>query len=257
MSGAVGLAGRAALRGGAGLVTVATPDVCADVVASLEPCYMTIPLPSQDGCLSADARQVLSAAVSRATVIACGPGLGRREGVVDTVRWLYESQAQPMVLDADALHALAVDASILSGAAGSRIVTPHLGEFRRLVGDANLSLEEAREKAVDVARDNGIVVLLKGHQTLVTDGQVTLHNETGNPGMATGGSGDVLTGLIAALLAQGMQPLHAAQLGAHLHGLAGDLAAADLGEVSLIAADLIEYLPKAFITRGVWGDTPQ
>ena len=247
MAGAAALAGRAALRGGAGLVTVATADSCADTVASLEPSYMTLALPSDNGQLSDEAQGKLAAPVEQATAIACGPGLGQAENIAGLVRWLYDSVSQPMVLDADALNALAAHPHGLRGAAGPRILTPHLGEFRRLAGQPNLSMEQARAAAAGVAAEHHVIVLLKGHRTLVTDGVDESINATGNPGMATGGSGDVLTGLIAALLAQGMEPLSAARLGAHLHGLAGDLAAQRVGEVSLIASDLIEHLPEAFL----------
>ena len=128
---------------------------------------------------------------------------------------------------------------------GPRILTPHPGEFARLIGK-KLEGEARNEAAAELAARCGIVVVLKGHRTLVTDGQRWAPNATGNPGMATGGSGDVLTGLITALACQKMEPFDAARLGVHLHGLAGDLAAEDLGQVSLIASDLIQYLPEAF-----------
>jgi NAD(P)H-hydrate epimerase len=245
MAGAAALAGRAALRGGAGLVTIAAPDVVADVVAGFDPCYMTLPLPSRDGCLSETAQTALEPALAAATTIACGPGLGRTKGVASLVLWLYRTRAEPIVLDADALYALALEKT-LPLAGGPRILTPHLGEFRRLAGDASLTLANAQASAVRMAHDAGVVVLLKGHRTLVTDGRRSAHNQTGNPGMASGGCGDVLTGLAAALLAQGLSVWDAARLGAHVHGLAGDLAAQQLGEVSLTAADLVDYVPAAW-----------
>jgi NAD(P)H-hydrate epimerase len=151
-----------------------------------------------------------------------------------------------MVVDADALNALSTLPDALKRHAGPRVLTPHPGEFARLVRQSNLSPEQRTTAAVDLAGRAGVVILLKGHPTLVTDGARESLNTTGNPGMATGGTGDILTGVIAALLCQGLTPLEAAQLGAHVHGLAGDLAAAQLGQVSMIASDLLRYLPEAF-----------
>jgi len=144
---------------------------------------------------------------------------------------------------------LAARPEALAQSGGPRILTPHPGEFARLLdatGDADLS-EDRREAAVAWAARHGVVLVLKGRHTLTTDGRRRAVNTTGNPGMATGGSGDVLTGLITALVCQHLEPFDAARLGVHLHGLAGDLAAKKLGQVSLIAGDLIRYLPEAFL----------
>jgi NAD(P)H-hydrate epimerase len=253
MCGAAGLAGMAALRAGAGLVTLAVPDVCLDTVASFEPSYMTLALPSDaNGRTAAAARPEIEKAAQTATCIGCGPGIGRSAELDELVAWLYESLPQPAVFDADALNALAVQPQRLGGAGGPRVLTPHPGEFRRLLGDKNLSIEACRSQVADFASRHGVVVVLKGHGSLITDGQQTVRNETGNPGMATGGSGDVLTGIITALICQGLSPFEAARLGAHVHGLAGDLAAEEVGEVSLIASDLLRSLPKA-IQRAVAG----
>ena len=159
---------------------------------------------------------------------------------------LYQEIAKPMVFDADALNALAAESDVLSHPGGPRILTPHPGEFARLIGRKLDADDSQRAPPVELAARCGIVVVLKGHRTLVTDGRRRALNATGNPGMATGGSGDVLTGLITALVCQKMEPFDAARLGVHLHGLAGDLAAEELGQVSLIASDLIQYLPEAF-----------
>ncbi len=247
MSGAIAMAGMAALRGGAGLVTLATADACLDTVASFEPSYMTTPLPCDDfGRITLVARDKIVELAENATCIACGPGIGRSIELTNLIGWIYKSLTTPIVLDADALNALAARPQRLANPGGPRIITPHPGEFKRLVHNEELPLEKMAEKATTLAADHGIVIALKGHRTLVTDGQLEFRNTTGNPGMATGGSGDVLTGLITALVCQGLPPFDAAQLGVHLHGLAGDLAAADLGQVSLIASDLVRYLPDAF-----------
>jgi NAD(P)H-hydrate epimerase len=246
MAGAAALAGMAALRGGAGLVRLAVPETVLDTVARFEPSYMTIPLPADAaGRIAAGALDRILEAAQPATAIACGPGLGRSFELDQIVVRLYQEIAKPMVFDADALNALAAESDVLAHPGGPRILTPHPGEFARLIGK-KLPGEEAQEAAIELAARCGIVVVLKGHRTLVTDGRRRALNATGNPGMATGGSGDVLTGLITALVCQKMEPFDAARLGVHLHGLAGDLAADDLSQVSLIASDLIQYLPEAF-----------
>ena len=249
MSGAVALAGMAALRGGSGLVRLAVPETCLDVVAAYEPSYMTIALPATDqGQIAENARTVLDQWVGAATCVAMGPGLGRGEQIDSFVGRLYQEIAQPMVVDADALNALATQTEILSHHAGPRILTPHPGEFARLVGQSRVDAADRPRMAVELAEQIGAVMVLKGHQTCITDGQRTYLNTTGNPGMATGGSGDVLTGLITALVCQGLAPMDAARLGVHLHGLAGDLAADALGQPSMIASDLIRFLPEAIKT---------
>jgi NAD(P)H-hydrate epimerase len=248
MAGAISLAGMATLRSGAGLVTIATPDVCQNVVASFEPSYMTLGLANDgEGRLSKTAHRAMVDAAANCTAVGCGPGLGRSHDLVKLVERLYFELPQPTVFDADGLNALAQQPDILSRAAGPRILTPHPGEFGRLVAkDGSMSVSEQRDRAVDLAKRCNAVVVLKGHQTFITDGNRGELNTTGNPGMATGGTGDILTGVLLALLCQGLSPFDAAHLGVHLHGLAGDLAAAELGQVSLIARDLLDFLPAAF-----------
>ncbi|HVX62959.1 MAG TPA: NAD(P)H-hydrate dehydratase [Pirellulales bacterium] len=248
MTGAVSLAGMAALRGGAGLVHLAMPEPCLDVVASFEPSYMTAPLAADDqGRIAGQAQRSIEELAARATAVGCGPGLGRSVDLTQLVTWLYESLSVPAVFDADALNALAERPDVLARPGGPRILTPHPGEFQRLTsGESRLPRGEAEQAATELAARCGIVVVLKGHRTFITDGRQQAHNETGNPGMATGGTGDVLTGLTTALLCQNLSPFDAARLGVHLHGLAGDLAAAELGQVSLIASDLVRFLPAAF-----------
>jgi ADP-dependent NAD(P)H-hydrate dehydratase len=251
MSGAIALAGMAALRGGAGLVTLAVPETCLDVVAGHEPSYMTIPLACDaEGRLTSAAAKKVDDSAAKATAVAIGPGLGQSPALVELVTGWYTSLAVPVVMDADALNALAQRRDVLSRPGGPRILTPHPGEFARLV-DQRLSSREAQESlAHRYAMDWRAVIVLKGHHTLVTDGQKFAHNPTGNPGMATGGCGDVLTGVITALLCQGLSPFEAARLGAYIHGVSGDLAAAELGQVSMIASDLIRFLPAAFLSQG-------
>lgn len=247
MAGSISLSSIACLRSGAGLVTVATAAACQATVAGFEPSLMAAPLPcDEEGRIASAALGKIRDLAQRASVIACGPGLGRSLELTAIVAALYRELRQPMVVDADGLNALSTLTDVLPHHAGPRILTPHPGEFGRLVRHAKQSVEERTAKAVDLAGRAGIVILLKGHPTLVTDGAREWHNPTGNPGMATGGAGDILTGVIAALLCQGLAPFDAAQLGAYVHGLAGDLAAEKLGQVSMIASDLLDFLPAAF-----------
>jgi NAD(P)H-hydrate epimerase len=257
MAGAIALAGMATLRGGAGLVQLAVPEDCLQLVASFEPSYMTVGLPGDmQGRISQAAHAPLADSLGAATVVACGPGMGRSDDLTELVGWLYRTVKRPAVFDADALNALAQRPDLLASPGGPRILTPHPGEFRRLIGDPTpLARDRCEREAHALAARCGVVIVLKGHQTLVTDGTHQVHNATGNPGMATGGCGDVLTGLLTALLCQQFAVLDAAHLGTHLHGLAGDLAADELGQVSLIASDLIRFLPAAFsalrLQRGI------
>jgi len=249
MAGAISLAGMAALRSGAGLVTLAVPDACLEVVAGFDPCYMTVALPCDaEGRLNWASQERIAAASRNATCLAMGPGLGRSQDLDRVVAWLYCNLAQPVVVDADGLNSLSANADWLARPAGPRILTPHPGEFRRLLGDQGhrINSEDLPREAIRLAQQHGIVLVLKGHRTLVTDGQRSFYNTTGNPGMSTGGSGDVLTGVIAALVCQGIAPFEAAQLGVFVHGLAGDLAAEQMGQISMTAADLVRHLASAF-----------
>ncbi|MEN6449381.1 MAG: NAD(P)H-hydrate dehydratase, partial [Thermoguttaceae bacterium] len=187
MAGAAGLAGMAALRGGAGLVRLAVPDPCLETIAAFEPSYVTIPLPADDaGRIAAAAFDQIADMARRATVLACGPGLGRSLGLDSLVVRLYQEIAKPMVLDADALNALAAESESLAHPGGPRVLTPHPGEFARLIG-RKLDGDARNEAAIELAGSRRIVVVLKGHRTLVTDGRRRFFNTTGNPGMATGG----------------------------------------------------------------------
>lgn len=245
MAGALGLAGLSTMRSGAGLTTLATASVCQTTVAGFEPSAMTVALPCDgEGRISLGAFPILASFLEQATAIALGPGLGRSAELIEFVGRLYREVRQPMVVDADALNALAKQPDILPKAGGPRVLTPHPGEFGRLIG--TIPLDQRESLAREFARKNGLVVVLKGHRTVITDGMQLSLNTTGNPGMATGGTGDTLTGIITALLCQQLSPFDAARLGCHVHGLAGDLAAAELGETSLIASDLIKYLPTAW-----------
>ena len=271
MIGAPALAADAALRGGAGLVTVAVPETVQLAVASLCLCATSIPLKcTRTGDLSAQSAGQMLAAAEAADVLAVGPGMGTSQGAVQLVRAAL-GQDRPVVLDADGLNNLAR----IDGWAGIRrcplVLTPHPGEMARLTGKSIEQIQSDRKASTmaaavgwDGAKRSPTLnrcqkvglrfapsqptVVLKGAGTVVADGKRIYINETGNPGMATGGSGDVLTGLIAALVGQGLDLFEAACLGVHIHGLAGDFAAEELGQISLIASDLIDFLPDAIKT---------
>ncbi len=252
MAGAPALAGMAALRSGAGLVTLAVSQSIQAVVASFEPSIMTLGLgdPGND-CLQADSKAEILEVATNKDVLAIGPGLGNNASTARLVCELYQTVRQPMIVDADALNALANAPEFLGTPGGPRILTPHAGEFERLAKQqaACETNKRAGQAAALCGRDGSgrTIVVLKGHQTIITDGEQYAVNATGNPGMATGGTGDCLTGIIAALVAQGLCPWEAAQLGVHVHGMAGDLAAERLGEISLIASDLVDFLPEVFM----------
>jgi ADP-dependent NAD(P)H-hydrate dehydratase len=248
MSGAAVLCASGALRGGAGLVRLAVPEGILPIVATANPCYTTAPLPQDaHGRLSAAALPELLELVRRNSVAEFGPGLGQSAELGNVLASILEQTATPLVLDADALNVLAGRLGSLRKHSGPIVLTPHPGEFARLLHCDIPSVQARRQElAAEFARTHGVVVVLKGHGTIVTDGQRVYVNTTGNPGMATGGTGDVLGGLIAALMGQALETFAAAQLAVYLHGLAGDLAREQLGEASLIASDLLDFLPHAF-----------
>jgi len=250
MSGAAALAGLGALRGGAGLVKVAVPLGIQSIVASLEPSYLTVGLDEDDaGRIGRQAAAEILHFAGQATAVAIGPGWGASPDLIELAHTLYVQVEKPLIADADALNALAAlpEGFPVSAPPAPRIVTPHPGEFARLTRRNTKLVQSDRETlAAAFALEHKLVVVLKGQGTVITDGEQASINTTGNSGMATGGTGDVLTGLIAALLAQGMTPFDAAHLGAHLHGLAGDLAAAEFGKPGMIASDIPCFLGRAW-----------
>lgn len=246
-TGAAILTAKAALRAGAGLVTVATPASCQPIVAAAGAEYMTLPLPeTPEGTITADALGAVLA--FRADVIAAGPGLGTGRDVATFVQGLVARSGVPLVLDADALNAFVDSADLLVGREDApTIITPHPGEMARLIDSSIDHVQGDRlGVAMAFARDHHVHVVLKGHRSIVAspDGSAAV-NLTGNPGMATAGSGDVLTGVVAGWFAQLRKPQPAARLATYLHGLSGDLAQADRGQSALIAGDLIAHLGDA------------
>ncbi|MEG6520460.1 NAD(P)H-hydrate dehydratase [Desulfotomaculum sp. 1211_IL3151] len=249
MSGAARMTARGALRSGAGLVTLGVPKSIQPLVAATLDEAMTSGLPETEaGTLAVTAVEPVLEACAAANVLALGPGLSTHPETVEFVRNLLTRLTIPVVLDADALNALAGDTAVLEGLQVPVIMTPHPGEMARLVG---LTSPEVQERRLELASAAGkkwqSVVLLKGAKTIIASpaGEIGI-NPTGNPGMSTGGSGDVLTGLITGLLAQGFTPFQAAAAGAYLHGSAGDLAAQELSQASTLAGDIVNYLSAAF-----------
>jgi ADP-dependent NAD(P)H-hydrate dehydratase len=249
MSGAAILCGTSALRSGAGLVQVATPTEVALSVSLGNPCFTTASLP-QDlrGRIASASLEDLLELCEWANVVAIGPGLGRADAHKSVLKGLLKDVQKPIVVDADGLYSIKdLSTNDWRLRVAPTVITPHPGEFAHLLGITIAEVEANRERlAIRFAEERGIVVLLKGHRTLVTDGKQHYRNETGNPGMATGGSGDILTGTIAALIGQGYGPFDSACVGAHIHGLAGDRAAAKFGQISMIATDILDAIPKAF-----------
>jgi NAD(P)H-hydrate epimerase len=248
-TGAAALAADGALRSGAGLVTVACPRTCLPIIAAYGREYMTEALDETvNGTVHFAAAEVVLGV--NADVIAVGPGLGRGEGVSTFVRELVEKSELPLVLDADALNALADEPSVLQGREGrDLIITPHPGEMARLMGCSTADVQADRlGMARELARRHHVYVVLKGYRTLIAtpDGPVFV-NPTGSPGMATGGTGDVLTGMVAAWLAQLLDAEAACQVAVYLHGAAGELADADTGEVSMVAGDLADHIGDALL----------
>lgn len=253
MAGAPALAAMAALRSGAGLVELLVPEPVVGIAAGFDPCVMTRGLvATADGTFAAAAVEGILERLADADAAVIGPGIGRSDATRAVVLRLWREARVPAVVDADALWALAACATeSLRDHAGPRILTPHAGEMLRLMGRSPNG-EDARDRpllersAAAMAATAGVVMVLKGAGTLVVGEGREARNETGNPGMATAGTGDVLAGVTAALLAQGLTPFDAARLAAWVHGRAGDVAANDLGQVSMTARDLLDRLHVAF-----------
>lgn len=240
-TGAAALAAVGALRCGAGLVFLGVPEsiYAIEAVKLTEP--IVFPLPDEEGMLSAKALPEILKRLPQMDAVLIGCGLGQSEGTLAAVRTVLENAQCPVVVDADGINVLSRHMDILRERHHPTILTPHAGEFTRLGGDVSGDRVAAAEH---FAQKHGCILLLKGHRTVITDGKNSYVNQTGNPGMATGGSGDVLAGMITALIGQGILPLTAAACGAWLHGAAGDLCAAALGQYAMLPTDMLEVLPR-------------
>ena len=240
-TGAAALAAMGALRSGAGLVYLAVPESIYEIEAVKLTEPVISPLPDENGTFAVTAgKQVLSLLDNKDAVL-IGPGIGQSEGSYAVVRTVLEAFSGTVVLDADGINVMNAHKDILRDRTSPTILTPHAGEFLRFGG---ILAEERAASAAAMARNLGVIVLLKGHETVITDGKRCYRNPTGNPGMATGGSGDVLAGIITSLLGQGIPPLEAAACGAWLHGAAGDICAKEIGQYGMLPSDMLRVLPR-------------
>ena len=250
MAGAAQLCVRGALRSGVGLVTAAVPRSVYPLLAGSLPEAVFLSLPETDmGAVSIAAGEPLRQAVSGATAVVVGCGLGTGEAQTELVRQICRYSTRPVVLDADGINSITPHILVEETVSAPLILTPHPGEMARLL---DLSVDTVQRHRWEIARrfadEYGVILVLKGHRTLISaPGRPVLENTTGNPGMATGGSGDVLAGVIGSLAAQGMDPYYAAVCGVYIHGAAGDRAAERLSCHSMLPTDLIEELPNLFL----------
>jgi NAD(P)H-hydrate epimerase len=258
LTGAACLCSKAALRSGSGIVTLGVPESLNPVMEAKLTCVMTQPLPETEGyTLSNKGKKEIMKLCESHDIVALGPGLSQQPETKKLILWLIKNIDRDMVIDADGLNALADDVKVLHKIKKSVVLTPHPGEMSRLTGHGaakdvqkerlNTASQFVQSIQNKLSNERRLILVLKGDKTIVADSGKVYINRTGNPGMATAGAGDVLTGVIASLIGQGYDAFEASQLGVYIHGLAGDIAVNKKGELSMIASDIIEYLPDAFI----------
>ena len=240
-TGAAALAARAALRTGSGLVYLGVPESIYAIEAAKLDEPVVFPLPDRDGMYGVEAFQAVRSRLASMDAVLIGPGMGQSEGTFAMVKGVLQEFSGPVILDADGINVMSQHKDILRGRTSPTILTPHMGEFIRLGGDSGLTREEA---AARLALETGAIIVLKGHRTVTTDGARCYVNTTGNPGMAVGGSGDVLAGILVSMLGQGVAPLQAAAAAVWLHGAAGDICAREIGEYGMLPSDIIGVLPR-------------
>ena len=240
-TGAAYLAAMGALRSGAGLLFLGVPESIYAIEAGKLNEAIVFPLPEEGGKLSAEAIPEILERLPKMDAVLIGCGLGQSEGTFSVVKAVLENAKCPVVVDADGINVLSTHKDILRGRKYPTILTPHDGEFRRLggeIGDDRMASAEA------LAKELGCILLLKGHRTCITDGKKGYVNNTGNPGMAVGGSGDLLAGIIVSLLGQEIEPIQASAVGAWLHGAAGDICAGEIGQYGMLPTDMLSVLPR-------------
>ncbi len=244
MTGAVTLAARSASRSGCGLVSVVAPQ-CLNTIFEIKLTEeMSVPLNSENGTFKGDDTEKLFEILSKCQSVATGMGAGKSKGYQKVLKWLLREYEGKIILDADALNIIAEKPCYLKPGV---IMTPHTGEFSRLTGKSCAEIESNRESlAKKYAKENSVVLVLKGKNTIVTDGERVYINETGNKGMAKGGSGDVLSGIIASLCAQGLESFDGAMCGVYLHGVAGDIAKEKYTDMAMTASDITNCIPDAY-----------
>ena len=240
-TGAAYLAAMGALRSGAGLVFLGVPESIYTIEAVKLNESVVFPLPDENGMLSVHGVSQILERLPRMDAVLIGPGLGHSSGTFEVVKAVLEKAACPVVLDADGINVLSGHKDIVRGRQYPTVITPHDGEFLRMGGVMRNSRMDA---AAALAKDLGCIILLKGHETCITDGQTAYLNRTGNPGMAVGGSGDLLSGIIVSLLGQGIAPLEAAACAAWLHGVSGDICAGKIGQYGMLPTDMLMELPR-------------
>lgn len=240
-TGAAALAAMGALRSGAGLVFLGVPECiyAIEAVKLTEP--IVFPLPDENGMFSVEALASVRSRLEKMDAVLIGPGMGQSKGTLALTTMILREFSGPVILDADGINVMAAHKNIMRERTGPLILTPHDGEFARL---AHWPGEDRVTDAVSLACDLDAIVVLKGHGTVITDGHTVYRNPTGNPGMAVGGSGDVLAGIIVSLCGQGIDPLTAAACGAWLHGAAGDLCQREIGQYGMLPTDMLNALPR-------------
>lgn len=240
-TGAAALSAMGALRVGAGLVFLGVPESIypIEAVKLTEP--IVFPLPDQNGMFSVKAVSEIEQRIHQMDAVLVGPGIGRSEDCRELVNYILNTFHGPVILDADGINVIAKHKDVLRGRKAVTVLTPHEGEFSRLSGR---KVEDRRYCAERLADGLGVIVALKGHRTVVTDGNNTYVNDTGNPGMAVGGCGDLLAGMITGLVGQGIEPLSATAASVWLHGKSGDLCADKLGQYSMLPSDMLQFLPQ-------------
>lgn len=240
-TGAAALAAMGALRSGAGLVYLGVPECIYTIEAMKLTEAIVFPLPENNGMLSNNALDKILDMLPKMDAVLLGCGMGCSGDTCSIVKTVLKEYTGPVVLDADGINVLAGHIDILRGRTGATILTPHIVEFQRIGG---VLADDKLESAKNFSKQNNAIVLLKGHRTVIACGNSYYINPTGNPGMAVGGSGDVLAGIITALIGQGIPPFEAAACGAWLHGAAGDVCAEKIGQYGMLPSDMLEVLPR-------------
>lgn len=246
MTGANYLATMSALRTGSGLVYSIVPESILEIMSMKLIEAIVVPLKDNQGYFSEESIDSIKNKINDYNSLVIGPGLGYKENMRGFVEFLIEKFQGPILLDADGLNLVSGNIDILKLRNNKTVLTPHPGEFARLTGRSIQEIENSREKySVEFSKKHGVITILKGHKTIVTDGEQIYINNTGNAGMATAGSGDILSGIIGSFMSQGIEAFDASTLGVYVHGLAGDICKENLGEYGMIARDIIEEIPKA------------
>ena len=240
-TGAAALSAMGALRVGSGLVFLGVPECIYEIEAVKLTEPIVFPLPDQDGMFSIKAVPEIETKLHQMDAVLIGPGIGKTSECRELVNYILTTYKGPIVLDADGINVIAKHKDVLRGRTGITVLTPHEGEFSRL---SDATIVERKQSAEKLANDLGVIIALKGHGTVVTDGNVTYINHTGNPGMAVGGCGDVLAGMITGLIGQGIDPLDATAAAVWLHGKSGDICAKNLGQYAMLPTDMLSALPQ-------------